>query len=68
MTTMAFGWGTDIAVGFRRQERVEVVVSLPLLGLSNRRPRGPDAGDAHELPALVERGDVAALGLVELAE
>jgi hypothetical protein len=46
-----------------------LLVVLPSLTFPDRRPVGPDAGEAGEGAALVERElDVAALDLVELAE
>jgi len=59
----------DLGVRLRRQERVEVVGRLAFLDLPDRRPVGPDAGEAGEGTGLIEREpDIAALGLVELAE
>lgn len=61
--------GADLGVRLRREERVEIIGRLTFLDLPDRRPVGPDAGEAGEGPGLVEREpDVAALGLVELAE
>jgi hypothetical protein len=60
--------GADLGVRLRRQERVEIVGGFPF-DLADRRPVGPDAGEACERPGLVEREpDIAALGLVEFAE
>ncbi len=61
--------GADLGVRLRREERVEVVGRLAFLDLPDGRPVGPDAGEAGEGTGLIEREpDVAALGLVELAE
>jgi hypothetical protein len=38
--------GTDLGVRLRRQKRVEVVGGLAFLDLPDRRPAGPDAGEA----------------------
>jgi hypothetical protein len=52
----------DLSVRLRRQEREDVVRSLALLDLPDRRPVGPDAGEAGERAGLIEREpDVAAL-------
>src|SRR6185503_10870948 len=51
------------------EEREDVVVSLAFLYLPNRRPVGPDAGEAGEGAGFIEREpDIAAFGLVELAK
>ena len=70
MTGIAFGWiGADLGVRLGRQEGEEVVGRLALLDLPHRGPVGPDAGEERERAGLVEREpDVAAFGLVELAE
>jgi len=61
--------GADLVVGIRRQECVKVIGLLAFLHLPNRRPVGPNAGEAGEGTALIEREpDVATLGLVEFAE
>ena len=67
---MALRWhGADLGVRLRREERVEVVDRLAFLDLPNGRPVRPDAGEAGEGTGLIEREpDVAAVGLVELAE
>jgi hypothetical protein len=52
----------DLSVRLRRQEREDVVRSLALLDLPDRRPVAPDAGEAGERAGLIEREpDVAAL-------
>ncbi len=59
----------DFGVRLRREKRVDVVGGLAFLDLPDRRPVGPDAGEAGEGTALMKREpDIAALGLVELAE
>jgi hypothetical protein len=40
--------GGDFGVRLRREERVEVVSRLAFLDLPDRRPVGPDAGEAGE--------------------
>lgn len=61
--------GTNLGIRLCREERVKVVSRLAFLDLPDRRPVGPDAGEAGEGTGLIEREpDVAALGLVELAE
>ena len=58
-----------LGVRLRCQERVEVVGSLAFLDLPDRCPVGSDAGEAGQGARLVEgEPDVAALGLVKLAE
>ena len=61
--------GADLGVRLRCQEGEEVVGGLALLDLPDRCPVGPDAGEAGERTRFIQREpDVAALGLVELAE
>jgi hypothetical protein len=50
-------------------ESLEVVDGLAFPDLPDRRPVGPDAGEARERAGLVEREpDIATLPLVEFAE
>jgi hypothetical protein len=70
ITGMAFGWmaPTSAFGSVVRNAKMSLAVS-PSLTFPDRRPVGPDAGEAGEGAGLVEREpDVAALGLVELAE
>ena len=61
--------GADLGVRLRREEREEVIGGLAFLDLPDRRPVGPDAGEAGEGAGLVERKpDIAAFCLIEFAE
>jgi hypothetical protein len=61
--------GADLGVRLGREERENVVGGLGFLDFPDGRPIGPDAGEADEGAALIERKpDIATLGLVELAE
>ena len=61
--------GGHLVAWLGREERVEVVGRLAFLDLLDGRLVGPDAGEAGEGTGLIEREpDIAAFGLVELAE
>ena len=51
--------GADLGVRLRRQEREEVVGGLAFLDLPDRSPVGPDAGEAGEGTALIERNQMS---------
>ena len=54
--------GANFGVRLGREEREDVVGGLAFLDLPDRRPVGPDAGEAGERAGLIERKpDVAAL-------
>jgi hypothetical protein len=59
--------GADLGVRLRREEREDVVGGLAFRDLPDGCLVGPDASEAGERAALIEREpDVAALGLVEI--